>query len=115
LTRKLISAGWPGVLVAAVVALQYVVPFVALTASAPPTRFGFQMYSGLGSVSAQQIDGDGRTSDLDLASMTVKFRPELDWSDLQERLCAMSPDAKLIKVTTYDIADPRVRSVTCKG
>jgi hypothetical protein len=113
-TRKVVSAGLPGVLVAAVIILQFLVPFVALTASVPPTRFGFQMYSGMGSVLAQQTDANGLTSDIDVTAVSVKFRPELDWSDLPERLCAISPDATRVKVTTFDNADPHVRTVTCK-
>ncbi len=114
LTRKLVSAGWPGVLVAAAIAAQFLVPFAALGASAPPTRFGFQMYSGMGGALAQQTDTQGRTSDIDLARMMVTFRAELDWSDLPERLCAVSPSAATITVKTVNTTGPHERTVTCR-
>lgn len=41
----LTSAGWRGFAVVAVVLLQFAVPLLALLLP-PPTRFGFQMYSG---------------------------------------------------------------------
>jgi hypothetical protein len=46
--------------VPAVVAAQLAVPLIALVGSPPPTRLGFQMYSGLGvlEISVEDRRGD---------------------------------------------------------
>lgn len=85
------SGGRGGLLVLGVVAVQFAIPAIALLAE-PPTRFGFQMYSGLGGVQASTIDESGGSSQVDMDEIVAEFRPELDWSTrLPQYICETSP------------------------
>jgi hypothetical protein len=87
-----------------VIALQIAVPLVALVGSDPPTRFGFQMYSGLGGVDVQIKDHDGELVPFDLhATLADLVRPELDWtSRLPAYLCTKVPEAATVTVRQGD-------------
>ncbi len=52
-------------MIGGVISLQFLVPMVALTTD-PPTRFGFQMYSGLGNRDVIVRDSGGEQIDVDL-------------------------------------------------
>ena len=80
-------------LVAAVVAVQIAVPALAMVLCDAPTRFGFQMYSGVGSL--PEITADGAAVPID--SLIAAPRAEIDWSRvLPEHTCRQFPKAKRI-------------------
>jgi hypothetical protein len=81
--------------VVAVIVLQFAVPLVAFVGGPLPTRFGFQMYSGLGGTSVEVLDSDGRALPADWHDYVASLpRPDLDWSTrLPAHLCAQLPDA----------------------
>ncbi len=88
---------------------QIVVPTIALL-SPPPAKFGFQMYSGIGGVSAQVVHDDGRTEHLDPRPFVAKYRPDIDWLPaLPEAMCSGIPTAVEVLVEQ----DGRIRSLTC--
>lgn len=77
-------------LVLGVVIMQVGMPTVALLAHDPPSRFGFQMYSGYGDGVVELRDIDGHLMDVDWAGAVLPrvMRPELDWAKhLPDRLC----------------------------
>jgi hypothetical protein len=95
---------WRSRALLAVIALQIAVPLVALVGSDPPTRFGFQMYSGLGGVDVQIRDRDGEPMAFDLhATLADLARPELDWTTrLPAYLCTRVPGAATVTVRQGD-------------
>jgi hypothetical protein len=107
---KLGRVGFGGYAVLAVVAVQTIVPAVALTGDLP-ARFGFQMYSGVGGVKVHAVDARGEEISVDLgAEVAEPLRPELDWlAALPERACAAAPSA--VRVTVEQSG--RHRSVAC--
>lgn len=63
-----------------VIGLQFAVPAVAFVQE-PPTRLGFQMYSGYGDGDITALDADGRLIELDWPNLLARnLRPELDWT-----------------------------------
>ena len=86
--------------IALVVLVQVAVPAVALV-NDPPTRFGFQMYSGVGEVPSIRLDlADGGSQDLTLREVVAVDRVELDWaSRLPSELCARFPAATRVTLT----------------
>ena len=84
-------------LVATVIAAQFCVPLVALLASAPPTRLGFQMYSGLGGLEVTVEDEQGETLEYDPGDvLPVSPRIEIDWTRrLPEALCEVTGAARV--------------------
>lgn len=92
--------GVPRGVVLAVIGAQFCVPLVALVASAPPTRLGFQMYSGQGGVDITVVGEDGEEMEPDLADvLAVPMRPEIDWTvGLPEALCAAEPGAARVTI-----------------
>ena len=82
------------VVLAVIVAAQIAVPTIAAL-QPPPTRLGWQMYSGVGdlpSISLTRADGSGLG--VSLHDVIAKGRPELDWNTyLPPYLCAQHPDA----------------------
>jgi hypothetical protein len=90
---------WRVWVLGAVIALQVAVPAVALTLE-PPTRFGFQMYSGYGDGEIGVLDASGAAIDVDYAEVLPRsLRPELDWTrHVPEHLCAKIPGAATIVV-----------------
>ncbi|WP_232499652.1 hypothetical protein [Agromyces humatus] len=101
-------AGTAAVLV--VIALQIAIPLVALL-QPPPQKFGFQMYSGLGAVTATVIDVDGREHTVtEFDQLMGKYRPDIDWLPLlPEALCESFIDAVDVRVEQSG----RVRSIEC--
>lgn len=93
------------------VAVQVLVPTVALLGTEPPTRFGFQMYSGIGGISADVRDSAG--DELGLPEDIVVddlYRNDLPWTDfLPEQVCREAPDAATVTITH----DERTRTVRC--
>ena len=73
----------------AVVVAQFAVPMIALIGSTPPTRFGFQMYSGQGWTKVRIFDDSGDPIPFDQrAHVAGDLRPEIDWTQrLPEHLC----------------------------
>lgn len=97
-------------LVATVIAAQFCVPLVALLASAPPTRLGFQMYSGLGGLDITVEDERGEELEYDPADiLAVSPRIEIDWTRrLPEALCEATGAARVT------VGRPEAtRTVTC--
>ena len=86
-------------LLAAVIAVQFAVPAVALLQE-KPARFGFQMYSGYGEGSITVLDRDGAELEVDLSALLPRtLRPELDWTRyVPEHFCAELPDAETIVI-----------------
>lgn len=99
-----------GRILAAGVALQFAVPAVALALDAP-TRFGFQMYSGMGDqISVHATDTAGATVHIDLDTVAANPRPEIDWTQhLPEYLCATHPDYVNVTVSR----DSGQRTASC--
>lgn len=97
-------------MLAAVIAVQVLVPLVALLGSEPPTRLGFQMYSGVGELVIQVEDRDGNKMDVDLGQvLAAPPRVELDWTHrLPEALCRFAGAAR-VTVTQPSAA----RTVNC--
>ncbi|MGY1828777.1 MULTISPECIES: hypothetical protein [unclassified Blastococcus] len=94
----------------AVLGAQVTVPAVALL-DAPPTRFGFQMYSAQGGVVVTAIDARGREFSPDLEeSLAGVMRPEFDWTTvLPEYVCDVVPRAVQVTVEQPD----QERTVRC--
>jgi hypothetical protein len=101
---------WKRRLLVAAVVVQIAVPAMALMKS-PPTRFGFQMYSGQGWTSVEVIGSSGDAIDVDIESYVAgALRPELDWTrNLPEVLCSSVRGAAWVTVTQLD----RSRSLAC--
>ncbi|HWJ11893.1 MAG TPA: hypothetical protein VNS46_21100 [Nocardioides sp.] len=100
-------------LVATVLAL-FVVPAVILLVGPRPARFGFQMYSGYGSVSATWQDGAGEQHAVDLADHLANDRSEVDWPTfLPEELCRRIPAAVRVEVRRTQPGGDEHRSVAC--
>lgn len=87
-------------IVLAVIGAQFCVPLVALVASAPPTRLGFQMYSGQGGVDITVEGEGGEELDPELGEiLAVPLRPEVDWTRrLPDALCEV-PGAMRVTVS----------------
>lgn len=96
--------------VIAVVVVQVAVPLGALLLP-PPQRFGFQMYSAYGMVSAVQTDAEARETRIeDLDSFVGNLRVDVDWvAVLPEELCARLPDAVTVTVRQSE----RERTARC--
>ena len=90
-------------LVIAVVAAQFCLPLIALVGSSPPTRLGFQMYSGLGFLDITVEDANGQDLEYDLGDvLAVSPRIEVDWTQrLPEALCDL-PGAAKVSVERHD-------------
>ena len=93
------TGAWKAHTIGAVIALQVAVPLVAFL-DEPPTRFGFQMYSGLGSTEVDITARDGRPVPFDhQAALAGLLRPEFDWTQrLPEYVCANVPEAHKVAV-----------------
>ena len=81
--------------------LQFAVPLAALVSSEPPTRFGFQMYSGLGWTTVEIHDRDGELVDYNWRQALASTpRPDLDWgsSQLPSYLCDTVSEAATVTV-----------------
>lgn len=99
---------WKNRVLALVIAAQIVVPAMALTH--PPSRFGFQMYSGLGGTEVVVRDAEGRLLKVDRSLLAASLRPDLPYSrTLPEYLCSRIPEAKTVTVKDSDDE----RSVPC--
>ena len=87
-------------IVALAVLVQVTVPAVALV-NDPPTRFGFQMYSGVGEVPMIELElAGGSTRDLPLHQVAAVDRVELDWGRrLPSELCQRFPAATHVTLT----------------
>lgn len=98
--------------VLAIIGAQFCVPLVALVASTPPTRLGFQMYSGLGGVDITVVDKGGEELEPDLGAVLVAPpRPEIDWTRrLPEALCEVPGAARV----TVARAGENSRTVECR-
>src|SRR5215213_11814270 len=66
-------------LIVGVFALQFLIPLIALVGSPAPSRFGFQMYSGQGKVSAYVVDSSGQRRTLEFTDLVANDRTEIDW------------------------------------
>ncbi|WP_153392537.1 hypothetical protein [Ornithinicoccus halotolerans] len=90
---------WGQRALAGVIALQIAVPAVALTLE-PPTRFGWQMYSGYDG-ELVVLGADGEALEYDVSALFAKHpRPELDWeSRVVEELCRHVEGASSVAVT----------------
>lgn len=92
---------WRRRLVVAVLFLQVAVPLIAL--NNPPTRFGFQMYSGITSTGIEVRDRAGRVVELDEDLLPGPLRGDLPWwRDLPEFICAHQDSAHVVAVATAE-------------
>jgi hypothetical protein len=98
--------------VALAVVVQVTVPAIALF-NHPPTRFGFQMYSGKGSnPKITAVDHEGHREQIPLAAIVADPRPEIDWmSHVSQYLCASRPDIVSVHIVTSD--PPQDRRFAC--
>ncbi len=98
-------------LLSCAIATQVLVPAIALLQ--PPTRLGFQMYSGRGGTEVAVFDALGNSIDVEIEGYVAgTLRPELDWTrNLPEHLCASIADAARVTVTRPD--QSRTRTVEC--
>ena len=94
-----------------VIALQVAIPLVALL-QPPPQKFGFQMYSGLGAVTATVVDAEGGERPfVEIDRIAAKYRPDTNWLPLlPEAVCASEPD--VVSVTVEQSG--RSRSIRCE-
>ena len=91
------------------IALQIAIPLIALL-QPPPQKFGFQMYSGLGAVTATIIDADGMEQTVTDFDKLVGKSADTDWLPLlPEALCESNGDAVEVRVEQSG----RVRSIEC--
>lgn len=98
------------VLVAAV----FVVPAALLALADPPARFGFQMYSGYGTLTTSWTDGDGEQHPVTIADHLASPRREVDWTTtLPSRLCPRLPGAVAVEVRQTARGGDRVGRATC--
>ncbi len=103
----LLSGGVPGLLVVLVITFQFLVPAIAL--NDPPTRFGFQMYSGTGQFTVTATDAAGNSRIIEPEEYVIDPRTELDWTeDLPEYVCA-----HLDVVTVTVVQGSERRSLQC--
>jgi hypothetical protein len=81
------------------IALQIAVPAVALTME-PPTRFGWQMYSGYDG-ELLVLGADGNPLHYDVSAVFARHpRPELEWdSRVVDELCRQVEGAASVAVT----------------
>lgn len=102
---------WGRRLVVAVFVVQFLVPLLALVGSPAPSKFGFQMYSGVGGLSAEVIGLSGDREHVDIGSVLAAGRPDIDWlSRLPDHLCAVRPGAAEVVVRqAYPDGDRVVR------
>lgn len=101
----MIRKDWRWRALVAVIVLQFAIPFVALVASERPTRFGFQMYSGLGGPTVEIRDHEGDLVPYDWRKAIASLpRPDLDWgsSQLPAYLCDTVPGAQTVTVRRND-------------
>lgn len=106
----LLSCGIRGRLVVVALMLQIMVPLVALGGE-PPTRFGFQMYSGFGGTRVEARDSAGELVEIDLGDLLHgSMRPELDWTQrLPEQVCDRVPGVATVKVERSS----KQRTISC--
>ncbi len=99
---------------AAVVAAQVTVPSIAFLLE-PPTRFGFQMYSGVGSVPAVSfVTGEGQVTALETPKLIASQRAEIDWvHHLPAYVCDRYPRARTVVLTNTETKTKT--SVACPG
>jgi hypothetical protein len=113
LTSGLVSS-WRDRVVAGVVVALFLVPAVILLAGPKPSRFGFQMYSGYGVVSAIWEDRSGARHEVELTEHVANDRAEVDWTaTLPEQLCPRFPDAVEVQVRRTQPGTDQVRTVSC--
>lgn len=108
------SARRGDVVVRVLVAAVFVVPAALLALADPPARFGFQMYSGYGTLTATWVDTDGESHPVDLAEHLASPRREVDWTaTLPQRLCPRLPGAVEVEVRQTARGGDRVGRATC--
>lgn len=93
-------------LVVAVIGAQFCVPLVALLATEPPTRLGFQMYSGQARLQVTVEDERGDELDYDAGQVLAAVpRVELDWTRvLPPALCEVTEGAARVTVSQSGVA-----------
>lgn len=89
-------------------------PAVILVVGDRPSRFGFQMYSGYGDVTATWRDAAGTEHVVDLDDHLANARNEVDWTrSLPDDLCSRIPEAVAVQVRRTQPGTDQVRRVTC--
>jgi len=105
---------WRDRVVLAIVVLLFAGPAGILVLDDRPSRFGFQMYSGYGDVSATWEDATGAVHDVDLGEHLANERNEVDWTrTLPEDLCARIAGAVRVDVRRTQPGADDHRSVRC--
>lgn len=108
------SGTWQDRVVMALVAALFVGPTAILLFGEKPSRFGFQMYSGYGEVSATWEDASGAVHRVELSDHLANERGDVDWTvTLPEALCARIPEAVRVNVSRSHPGGDQRRSVLC--
>jgi hypothetical protein len=98
-------------LVAAFVAMQLLIPAVALFESRP-ARFGWQMYSALPRLpQAWVIDSDGNQRPVDLTDLFAVRRAEIDYEDVLRAGLCVATGAAAIRI--QGSAGAEMETLTC--
>lgn len=105
---------WRDRAVLAVVVAVFVIPAALIVLGPTPSRYSFQMYSGLGVMTAQWQDQDGDVHDVRLGQHIAASRTEVDWTTfLPEQLCRRIPGAVRVEVRRTQPDRDERRSVRC--
>lgn len=92
----------------------FLVPAGIMLLGPTPARYGFQMYSGHGLMSASWEDRDGTVHRVRLGEHIANARTEVDWTPfLPERLCSRIPEAVRVEVRRTRPGEDERRTVTC--
>lgn len=113
LSPNLVTSWRDRAVVVVAVAL-FLVPAAILLVAPKPSRFGFQMYSGYGVLSATWEDAAGRLHRVDVNDHLANDRSEVDWpAFLPEELCKRIPGAVHVEVRRTQPGADEHRSVAC--
>lgn len=90
-------------LVFLVIAAQILVP-AAMMLGEPPSRFGWQMYSGLGEIPRiTLIDEAGSSNRMPFDDVASNPRPEIDWgSYIPPHVCQDFDNARAVEISYSD-------------
>ena len=105
--RKTLRGG----LIVGIFALQFLIPFIALVGSPAPSRFGFQMYSGQGKVSAYVVDASGQRKTLEFTDLVANDRTEIDWISRLETTYVCNTVENAVEVVVSQVNSHGTRTV----
>lgn len=109
-----LATTWRDRAVLGVAGALFAVPAGIMLLGPTPARYGFQMYSGHGLMSAHWEDEGGSTHPVRLGEHIASSRTEVDWTTfLPERLCSRIPHAVRVEVRRTRPGGDERRSVAC--